>query len=78
VGASRDRAFGPSVLVGLGGISAEVLGDVALRLAPLEAACQRGPSLQPRHHRRARQIVALRGRPDSKADIAAQARRSLA
>ncbi|MFG2044453.1 acetate--CoA ligase family protein [Dactylosporangium sp. NPDC048998] len=35
VGARRDPAVGPIVLVGLGGTAAEVLGDVAVRLAPL-------------------------------------------
>jgi acyl-CoA synthetase (NDP forming) len=37
VGARRDPSFGPTVLVGLGGILAEVLDDVALRLAPVRA-----------------------------------------
>lgn len=35
VGARRDQAFGPVVAVGLGGVTAEALGDVALRLAPV-------------------------------------------
>ena len=35
IGARRDPVFGPVVLVGLGGTTAEVLADVALRLAPL-------------------------------------------
>lgn len=38
VGGKRDVSFGPTVLVGLGGVLAEVLGDVALRLAPLTSA----------------------------------------
>jgi acetate---CoA ligase (ADP-forming) len=37
VGARRDPSFGPIVLVGLGGILAEALDDVALRLAPARA-----------------------------------------
>jgi acyl-CoA synthetase (NDP forming) len=35
VGARRDPVFGPVVLVGLGGTTAEALADVTLRLAPL-------------------------------------------
>ncbi len=38
LGVSRDEQFGPVVLVGLGGIFAEVLDDVALRLAPVDGA----------------------------------------
>jgi hypothetical protein len=38
VGARWDRAFGPVVLVGLGGIYAEVLRDTALALAPVDEA----------------------------------------
>ncbi len=35
VGMTRDPLFGPAVLVGFGGIFAEVLDDVAIRLAPV-------------------------------------------
>jgi acetyltransferase len=38
VGARRDPVFGPIVLLGLGGTTAEVLADVAIRLAPLAQA----------------------------------------
>ena len=37
LGAVRDPLFGPLVVFGLGGIWAEALGDVALRLAPISA-----------------------------------------
>jgi acetyl-CoA synthetase (ADP-forming) len=35
-GLVRDDEFGPCVMLGIGGIFAEALGDVAFRLAPLE------------------------------------------
>ena len=38
VGLRRDPQFGPVVMVGLGGTLAEVLDDVAIRLAPLDLA----------------------------------------
>jgi acetyltransferase len=34
----RDRAFGPVVAFGAGGLETEILGDVALRLAPISPA----------------------------------------
>ena len=34
-GLFRDPQFGPVVLLGVGGIFAEALGDVSLRIAPL-------------------------------------------
>jgi acetyltransferase len=37
VGARRDPVFGPVVLLGLGGVAAEAVGDVAIRLSPLSA-----------------------------------------
>jgi acyl-CoA synthetase (NDP forming) len=38
VGGLRDPSFGPTVLVGLGGVFTEVYEDVAHRLAPIDAA----------------------------------------
>jgi len=37
-GAYRDPQFGPVVTVGLGGVFAEALGDVAVRVAPVGVA----------------------------------------
>lgn len=36
IGVSRDPQFGPVVAFGLGGIFTEILGDVALRVAPVD------------------------------------------
>jgi acyl-CoA synthetase (NDP forming) len=36
LGGRRDSSFGPVVMCGLGGVHAEALGDVVLRLAPLD------------------------------------------
>src|SRR5205814_1840857 len=35
IGVKRDRSFGPVALVGLGGISAELVHDLAVALAPV-------------------------------------------
>jgi hypothetical protein len=37
IGTCRDHRFGPIVLVGLGGVYAEILDDVAVALAPVDA-----------------------------------------
>jgi acetate---CoA ligase (ADP-forming) len=37
VGARRDAQFGPLVMVGMGGVLAEVFDDVILRIAPIDA-----------------------------------------
>jgi acetate---CoA ligase (ADP-forming) len=69
VGLTRDRDFGPIVVVGLGGVLAEVLDDVALRLAPAtltEAAAMLDEL------RGARLLDGARGRPPAdRAAIAA-------
>lgn len=38
LGSSRDETFGPVVLAGLGGVFAEVINDVSLRLPPVDFA----------------------------------------
>jgi acyl-CoA synthetase (NDP forming) len=70
VGLRRDAQFGPVVLVGLGGVVAEALDDVAIRLAPLtvdDALAMLGAL------RGGRLLDAFRGRPaidrDAVADL---------
>jgi hypothetical protein len=60
VGIRRDPQFGPIVLVGLGGTLAEVLDDVAIRLAPLE---QPEAEAMLDDLRGARVLAGVRGRP---------------
>ena len=60
LGLRRDPQFGPAVLVGLGGVLTEVLDDVAIRLAPLDAAAA-GAMLD--DLRGARLLGGVRGRP---------------
>ncbi len=60
VGVRRDPSFGPVVLVGVGGLLAEVLDDVAIRLAPVrrDEAAAMLDSLRGR-----RLLDGVRGRP---------------
>jgi acyl-CoA synthetase (NDP forming) len=69
VGCRRDPRFGPLVLVGLGGVYAEVLRDVAVTLAPADP-----DELERliRSLRGAALLTGARGRPP--VDIAAIAR----
>jgi acyl-CoA synthetase (NDP forming) len=41
IGAKRDRSFGPMILVGAGGVHAELVKDTALELAPVTPATAR-------------------------------------
>jgi len=38
LGAHRDPVFGPVVVLGLGGVAAELIGDIAIRTVPLTSA----------------------------------------
>ena len=60
LGLRRDPLFGPSILVGLGGVLTEVLDDVAIRLAPVtpRAAMSMLDDLRGR-----RLLDGVRGRP---------------
>jgi acyl-CoA synthetase (NDP forming) len=60
VGARRDEQFGPLVLVGIGGVLAEVFDDVAIRLAPVTVAQAREMLAELRG---ARLLDPVRGRP---------------
>ena len=60
VGTRRDPRFGPIVLVGLGGLYAEILDDVAVALAPVDAAGARELLLSLRG---AALMMGARGRP---------------
>jgi acyl-CoA synthetase (NDP forming) len=68
VGARRDASFGPLVIVGLGGVLAEVVDDVAIRLAPLsrDAALEMLGEL-----RGARLLDGVRGQPSIDRDAIA-------
>ena len=69
LGSKRDPVFGPVVLVGLGGIFAEIMQDVAIRPAPVDEA----EALAMLRGLRAFPVLnGARGRP--KADLAAAAR----
>lgn len=60
MGAFRDIQFGPVVMFGLGGIYAEALDDVALRLAPLDESDAAEMIREIRAHRL---FDGVRGRP---------------
>ena len=50
----RDPQFGPCVMLGVGGVLAEALGDVAFRLVPLTDARRRRADRRPRDPEAAR------------------------
>jgi acetate---CoA ligase (ADP-forming) len=69
LGGRRDPSFGPIVLVGLGGILAEVLDDVAVALAPITP--DRARQLIDRLHGAAI-LHGVRGRPGVDLDTVAR------
>jgi acetyltransferase len=60
LGMVRDPQFGPLVVVGFGGIFVEVLGDTAMRLAPVDPT---GARAMLSELRMAPALGAFRGRP---------------
>ncbi|MEU9207193.1 acetate--CoA ligase family protein [Streptomyces sp. NPDC048415] len=70
VGVRRDPAFGPVAMVGLGGVTAELLADTALALAPLTGARARVLLSELRH---ARLLAGWRGAPSVHLEAAAAA-----
>ncbi|MGW1892774.1 acetate--CoA ligase family protein [Streptomyces sp. NPDC002004] len=70
VGARRDPAFGPVVMAGIGGVTAELLADTAVALAPLTPDRARAVLLALRH---APLLTGWRGAPAVDLDAAARA-----
>jgi acyl-CoA synthetase (NDP forming) len=70
VGGRRDAVFGPAVLVGFGGILAEVLDDVAVMLAPVAAGTVRA---RLGRLRGAALLAGVRGQPGVDVDALAAA-----
>ncbi len=68
VGVRRDPRFGPVVLVGLGGVHAEILRDIRCRLGPVDEAGARDLLLSLRG---AALLTGARGRPPVDLDAAA-------
>jgi acyl-CoA synthetase (NDP forming) len=70
LGVSRDEQFGPVVLVGLGGIFAEALDDVAMRVAPVDGAEAKRMLRELRGYRI---LTGFRGRPPGDVEALADA-----
>jgi len=70
LGSIVDQDFGPVVMFGLGGVHAEVLKDVALRLAPVDARAARGMIEQIRGYPL---LAGVRGRRPVDLDAVAEA-----
>lgn len=70
LGARRDDSFGPVLVFGAGGIETEVLQDVSLRVAPMDAAMARDLMAETKI---GRILAGLRGRPPADLDGLARA-----
>ena len=70
LGARRDDAFGPVVAFGAGGVDTEILDDVALRVAPLNASQARDLVAETRI---GRILAGARGRPPADLDSLSRA-----
>lgn len=70
LGVTDDPAFGPTVTLGLGGVAAEALRDVAYRIAPFDETEARAMICELRG---ARLLGAFRNRPPADVDGLAQA-----
>ncbi|MEZ5741014.1 MAG: acetate--CoA ligase family protein [Burkholderiaceae bacterium] len=70
IGTMQDPVFGPVVLVGLGGVTAEALRDTALRVAPVDLAQARSMIEQLRGYRL---LQGMRGAPPADVDALADA-----
>ncbi len=55
-GLAHDPTFGPTVMLGVGGILAEAVADVTFRLVPITARGRRGHDRRPRHPAVARPV----------------------
>ncbi|MEV6130567.1 acetate--CoA ligase family protein [Streptomyces violaceusniger] len=75
IGVRRDPSFGPIVMVGIGGVTAELTADTAVALAPLTHAHAKGLLLRLRH---APLLTGWRGAPAVHLDAAAQAVQAVA
>jgi acyl-CoA synthetase (NDP forming) len=74
LGVQRDPVFGPAVMVGLGGIFAETIGDVAFRLAPFGLDDARDLIASLKGHKL---LTGARGRPPLDVDALARAASAL-
>ncbi|SEL94214.1 acetyltransferase [Syntrophus gentianae] len=70
LGARNDPSFGPSVMVGMGGVAAEAIGDTSIRLAPLSVGEAKAMLLELKGRRL---FEGWRGSPQADVDSAAEA-----